>query len=184
VPDLAPGEHTVLLESDLGSMKQVVAVEAGVTASLVVPLAAPEGAPVSGWIAVASPVEMQLYEQDRLLGTSRTDRLMVSAGRHQLDIVNDDLGYRATRTVQVAAGKVAPVSIELPNGSIALNATPWAEVWIDGNRVGETPIGNVSLTIGRHDVLFRHPELGEQHHTATITLKNVARLSVDMRTKP
>jgi len=181
VADLAPGEHAVVLESNLGSIKQTVTIEAGVTASLVVPLSAPEGAPVSGWIAVTSRVELQLYEKDRLLGTSRTDRLMVSAGKHEIDLVNDDLGYRTSRTVQVPAGKVATVNLEMPNGSIAINAAPWAEVWIDGNKVGETPIGNLSLPIGNHDVVFRHPELGEQHHTATVSLKNAARLSVDLR---
>jgi hypothetical protein len=32
-------------------------------------------------------------------------------------------------------------------------------------------------------VVFRHPELGEQHHTAVVTLKGPARLSVDLRKK-
>jgi len=185
VADLAPGEHIVLLESDLGSMKQTVTIEAGVTASLVVPMAAPEGAPVSGWIAVNSPVEMQLLEKDHLIGTSRTDRLMVAAGRHEIDIVNDEIGYRTTRNVQVNAGKVAPVNIEMPNGKIAINAVPWAEVFIDGVGVGQTPIGDFSLPIGHHDVLFRNPELGsELRQNAVVTLKGVLRLSVDMRKKP
>jgi hypothetical protein len=64
---------------------------------------------------------------------------------------------------------------------LALNALPWAEVWVDGERAGETPLGNLRLPIGRHSILFRHPELGEQHHTVTVTLKDVARLSVDLR---
>jgi hypothetical protein len=106
---------------------------------------------------------------------------MVSAGRHEVDLVNDELGYSATRTVEVAAGKVAPISVEVPNGTIALNAAPWAEVWIDGNKVGETPIGNLPLAIGTHDVVFRHPDFGEQRHTATVTLKDVARVSVEFK---
>jgi serine/threonine protein kinase len=181
VADLAPGEHIVSLENDLRTVKQVVTIEAGVTASLVVPMAAPEGAPVSGWIAVASPVDVQLWEQGRLIGTNLSERVMVSAGRHEIELVNDALGFRATRSVQVAAGKVASLKVDVPKGTLALNAAPWAEVWIDGERIGETPIGNLSLTIGRHDVLFRHPELGEHHHIATVTLKDVTRLSVDLR---
>ena len=94
VADLTPGEHAVLLESDLGSIKQIVTIEAGNTASLTVPMAAPEGAPVSGWVAVSSPAVVQLFEGGRLLGTSQSDRLMVSAGRHEIEIVNDELGYR------------------------------------------------------------------------------------------
>ena len=45
---------------------------------------------------------------------------------------------------------------------MALNAQPWADVWVDGERVGETPIGNVAVPIGPHEVVFRHPQLGEQ----------------------
>lgn len=183
VADLAPGEHSVQLESDLGSVKQIVTIEAGNTASLMVPLAAPEGAPVSGWIAVSAPAEVQLFENKRLIGSSQSDRLMVSAGRHEIEIANDTLGYRVARTVQVAPGKVAAIKVEFPKGTIALNAIPWAEVWVDGEKIGETPIGNLQVTIGTHDILFRHPDLGEQRHKATVSLNTPARLSVDMRKK-
>jgi hypothetical protein len=184
VADLAPGEHAVLLESANGSVKQIVAIEAGITASLMVPLTgAADGAPVSGWIAITAPADVQVFENKRLLGTSQSDRLMVSAGRHDIEIVNETLGYRAARTVQVTPGKVTPIKIDFPKGTIALNAVPWAEVWVDGEKVGDTPIGNLSLTIGPHEIVFRHPDLGEQRHAATVTLASPARLSVDMRKK-
>jgi hypothetical protein len=183
VPDLSAGEHAVLVESDLGSVKQTVIIEAGITASLTVPLAAPEGAPVSGWIALSAPADVQVFENKRLLGSSQSDRLMVSAGRHEIEIVNETLGYRATRTVQVVPGKVTPIRIDFPKGTIALNALPWAEVWADGERVGDTPIGSLSLTIGPHEFVFRHPDLGEQRHAATVTVNTPARLSVDLRKK-
>jgi hypothetical protein len=183
VSELTPGEHSVQLESDFGSVKQIVTIEGGLTASLVVPLSAPEGAPVSGWMSVTAPADVQIFEGKRLIGTSQSDRLMVSAGRHDIDIVNDVVGYRTTRTVQVSAGKVTPIKVEFPKGTIALNAVPWAEVWVDGEKIGETPIGNLSLSLGPHEVVFRHPELGEQRHAALITLKAPARLSVDLRKK-
>jgi PEGA domain-containing protein len=183
VADLAPGEHSVQLESDLGSVKQIVTIEAGNTAALMVPLGAPAGAPVSGWIALSAPAEVQLFENKRLIGSSQSDRLMVSAGRHEIEIISEPLGYRAVRTIQVSPGKVTPVKVEFPKGTIALNALPWAEVWVDGEKVGETPIGNLQVTIGTHDVLFRHPDLGEQRHKATVSLTAPARLSVDMRKK-
>jgi len=183
VGELTPGEHSVQLESDFGAVKQIVTVEAGLTASLVVPLSAPDGAPVSGWMSVTAPADVQIFEGKRLLGTSQSDRLMVSAGKHDIDIVNDLVGYRTTRTVQVAAGKVTPIRVEFPKGTIALNAVPWAEVWVDGEKIGETPIGNLSVSLGPHEVVFRHPELGEQRHAALVTLKTPARLSVDLRKK-
>jgi hypothetical protein len=62
-----------------------------------------------------------------------------------------------------------------------VNAIPWADVSVDGQPVGQTPIGNLALTIGPHEVLFRHPQLGEQRHAVTVTMKAPARLSVDLR---
>jgi hypothetical protein len=105
VDSLAPGEHVVMLESDFGTVKHTVNVESAATASLVVPLTASEAGTVSGWVSLSAPVEVQIFENKRLLGTSQSDRLMVSAGRHELEIVNEPLGYRAVTVVQVPAGK-------------------------------------------------------------------------------
>jgi hypothetical protein len=179
---LTPGSHTVVLANELSSVTHEVSVEAGATASLVVPMSStPQGAPVSGWIAVAAPAEVQVYENTRLLGTSRSDRIMVSAGRHELEIVNEALDFRTTRTVTVSPGQVSPLRLDWPKGSMALNAQPWADVWVDGERVGETPIGNVAVPIGPHEVVFRHPQLGEQVVRTTVTAGQPTRVSVDMR---
>lgn len=181
IEGLTPGDHTVVLANDLASVTHEVRVDAGATAALVVPMSTPQGIPVSGWIAVAAPADVQVYERDRLLGSSRSDRIMVAVGRHELDIVNEALGFRLTRVVNVTPGQVTPVKFEWPSGSMAINAQPWADVWIDGERVGETPIGNVAVPIGPHEVVFRHPELGEQVVRTTVTVNTPTRLSVDLR---
>ena len=181
IDGLTPGTHVVGLQNPLSSVTEQVTVQAGATASLVVPLSAPQGIPVSGWVSVTSPVEMQLLEDGRLVGTSRSERIMMSVGDHNLQLVNETLGYRVSRTIQVGPGRVTSMRLDPPKGTLALNAAPWAEVWVDGDRVGDTPMGNIPLAIGSHDVLFRHPDLGEQRHTVTVTLNGPARLSVDMR---
>ena len=132
---------------------------------------------------MAAPIELRVYRNRKLLGTSGLSRIALPAGRHEVELVNDALGYRVRRTVTVTAGKLAPIALDLPKGSLSVNALPWAEVAIDGERVGETPIGNVALTIGSHEVVFRHPELGEQRHKVVVTAATPARLSVDLRKK-
>jgi len=183
VKDLAPGSHVVVLSNDLGSVNEDVTIQPGATASLVVPLKAPQGAPVSGWISINAPAELQIFENDRLLGTSRTDRIMVAAGRHDIEVTNEALGFRTTQSIQVTPGQVARIRPDWPMGTIAINAAPWANVTLDGKDLGETPVGNTSVPIGTHEVIFRHPQLGEQRITATVTANTPARLSVDMRKK-
>jgi hypothetical protein len=178
ISNLQPGEHTVVLQNQHGAVRHTVTIEPGLTAALVAPMA--EG-PASGWITIAAPFAMSIYENGNLVGSTESDRIMVPAGRHTFDIVNETLGFRVTREVQVFAGRVAPIGIDLPNGVVNLNATPWAEVLIDGRNVGETPIGNLALPIGPHEVVFRHPQLGERRHAISVTANPPVRLSVDMR---
>jgi hypothetical protein len=183
VNGLMPGTHQVVLQSDTERVTEEVVIEAGVTASLVVPMGRQPAGSGSGWIAVSAPMEVQIYENQRLLGTSRTERIMVPVGRHALEFVNESLGYRNSRTVEVGNGQVVSVRPDWPRGTVALNAIPWAEVFVNGERLGETPIGSASLPIGVHEVVFRHPELGERKASAVVTGGATARLSVDMRTK-
>ena len=171
VEGLAPGAHAVLLENEMGSVTQDVKIEAGTTASLVVPLNAPKNAPVSGWISVNS----------RLLGTSQSDRIMVSVGRHQLVLVNEVVGFSQSQAVNVTPGRVTSIRPQWPSAAMSFNAAPWAEVWVDGQQIGETPLANISVPVGNHDVLFRHPELGEKRVRTVVTLSAPAKVSVDMR---
>jgi hypothetical protein len=180
---LEPGDHEVILQSETGSSRHVVKVLAGTTASLVAPVTtvAPAEGPVSGWISVKAPFVIEIREDGQLLGTTDTDRVMMAAGKHVLELVNQTLGFHETRTVQVLPGKVASMAIELPTGKVNLNAAPWAEVWVDGKHVGETPIGNLELPIGPHEIVFRHPELGEKRHAVSVTAAAPVRVSVSMK---
>jgi hypothetical protein len=180
---LTSGDHEVALQSESGISRHTVKILAGTTASLVAPVAAAPAAegPVSGWIAVKAPFTIEIREDGQLLGTTDTDRVMMAAGRHVLELANPSLGYREQRTIQVVPGKVASIAIDLPKGTVNLNAAPWAEVWIDGKRVGETPIGNLEVPIGPHEIVFRHPEFGEKRHAVSVTAAAPVRLSVSMK---
>jgi hypothetical protein len=183
IVEIEPGEHAVTLESDMGSVTQKVTIEAGVQASLVVPMNAPAGAVASGWLAVTAPLVVDLQENGRLLGNSGIDKIMLPAGRHEIELISEHLGYRETRVVQVSPGRTANIAVTLPKGSVSLNAIPWASVSIDGESVGDTPIGNLQLTVGPHEVVFRNTELGEQRRVVTVTTRAPVRLSVDLTKK-
>ena len=110
------------------------------------------------------------------------ERIRMTAGRHQIELVNEDTGFRSIRTVDVVPGKVTTVGIDAPAaGLVNLNAAPWAELWIDGRRVGETPLANLSVPAGEHEVVFRHPQLGEKRQVFRVIPGARLRLSVEMK---
>jgi hypothetical protein len=181
IPEVKPGSHVITVEGPNGSIRQVVQVAAGTTAAVLVPLnAATSNLPTGGWLTIEATEELQVYEGGRLLGTSRSERIMLPAGNHELELRNDAVGFTTNRSVQVQGGKVAKVSVQLPDGSLSLNATPWAEVFVDGQRIGETPVGNVAVRAGSHEVVFRHPQHGEVRQTVVVKAGEAGRVTVNM----
>jgi hypothetical protein len=178
IADVAPGQHAVSIKSETGTIQRTVTVERGQTASLVVSLIAQSA---FGWVSISSPVVMQVFEGDQKFGTTETDRIVMAAGKHTLKIVNARLGLQISRAVDVPAGGAATMKVDMPDGLVNLNALPWAEVWIDGRRIGETPLANIKIPLGDHEAVFRHPQLSERRQTFTVTANESTRVALDLR---
>ena len=180
IEQLAPGPHRVVLKHGSAEIQETLTVATG--APLQFTAAFPEGGgPKSGWLSVRSPVQLSIIENGAVVGTTSSPRTMLPAGRHSLEFVNEQLGYRSTRTVDIGEGKVVSVVPELPNISVNVNALPWAEVWMGERKLGDTPMGSLMLPLGVHELVFKHPSLGERREKVTVAAGGPIRVSVDMR---
>jgi hypothetical protein len=128
------------------------------------------GSPASrpGGIRLLSDIELTVMRGGDVLGNSSAGAITLPAGVHQIELVNAALGFRETQSVTVAAGQERTIQVTLPTGTVSFNAQPWAQVSIDGASVGETPLANVPITIGTHEVVFRHPDLGERRESIVV----------------
>jgi hypothetical protein len=180
LPELTAGAHTIAVRFAGATVEQRVDVVQGNTASVHIVAPQPSAA-AAGWLAVDVASPLQIFEQDKLVGTTNIGRLLLPPGTHVLDFVSDELGFRAQRTVTVRSGAATDIRLDLPAVTLSINAQPWAEVFVDGERVGETPIGTLSRPVGRHEIVLRHPELGERRRAVTLTTNGPNRISVDMR---
>jgi hypothetical protein len=189
--ELPAGRHSVTLRHGARRETRKVQVAAGervlIIASFIPPTPAPKPTPkpppkpAAGYLSVRSPVPLNVFEDGELLGSTGDDRIALTAGTHSLELVNESLGYRDERTVTIASGRGSALEVELPEGTLHVNAVPWAVVLVDGRRVGETPIGHIALRIGRHEVVLRNPELGERRVTVDVKNGEPTLLSVDLR---
>jgi len=180
---LKPGFHSVVVSRGALSLRRDVVIDAERTIELdLVPAAtSTAGSPAAGRVEISSPFDVEIWETGTLIGSSRTARLMLEPGTHTLDLVNAALLYRARRSVVVSAGRTTALKIAAPQGALSVNATPWADVWVDGSRVGETPLGEVSVPIGPHDIVLRHPDLAERHVRSIVRVGEVTRVAIDLR---
>ena len=178
VGDLTAASHTVTVAGTSGSMERMVTTEAGTTMSVVFSL--PKASSVdAGWLTVAAPFAVTVLERTEIVGTSLSSRIMIPAGRHELDLVNESLGYQDHRRVEIASGTTASIHVDA-RAPLSANARPWAEVVIDGTSAGQTPIANFLVSLGTHQVVFRHPELGERRQSIVVTAQGPNRVAVDM----
>ena len=179
IDGLAAVEHLVKVSSDSGSVRRTIAVAADISTDLV--LSMPQStAPVAGWVAVASPFPVEVVEHGEVVGTSGASKIMLAAGKHDVVLRNAGVGFETRRTVDVAPGRVASLAVNPPKGRLNVNARPWADVLIDGEAAGQTPLSNLPVALGPHEITFRHPQLGERSERIVVTAGGVNRVGVDL----
>jgi hypothetical protein len=141
----------------------------------------PAAAVRTGGVRVAAPIELHVLEGERVVGSTTDGPIIAAAGPHEFDFVNSAIGFRVRQTVDVTAGQIIALNVPVPNGILNINAQPWAAVWIDGNSVGETPLGNLSVLPGEHEIVFRHPQLGERREKANVRPGVETRVAVNLQ---
>jgi hypothetical protein len=135
----------------------------------------------NGGFRISAPIELHVLDGERLLGSSTGGPIIVPAGRHEFEFVNSVIGYRSREVVTIRPGSVTTIAVKVPNGTLNVNAMPWAAVWIDGNSYGETPLGNLSVAPGEHEILFRHPQLGERRERALVKADTTTRVAITFK---
>jgi hypothetical protein len=165
------GRHILTFISTSGEVMKTVRVASGKTVAVDVPI-------FSGWVAIFAPILLEISENGKSLGTTEIDRIMLSPGQHELTLVNRDLGFKTVQEVTVDAGEVRSITVE-PKGTVSLNAVPWAEVWLDGQKLGDTPLANMRVPLGVREFVFKHPQHGEKKVTVTIRADETTPVAAD-----
>jgi len=143
--------------------------------------APPPAAITGGWAAISVPFAAQVTQNGRTIGTTGASPLALPAGVHTLELANAAFEFRTTLTVTIVPGETTRLSVTLPNGSLSVNALPWAEVFVDGRSIGTTPLANVPVPVGSREVLWRHPDFGDRRQLVNVTARSPTRIGTDLR---
>ena len=135
----------------------------------------------SGGFRISAPIELHVLDGERVIGSTAEGPVMTAAGKHELDFVNSAIGFRVRQAVEVKPGQIVTVTVPVPNGTLNINAQPWASILLDGNAVGETPLGNLSVVPGEHEIVFRHPQLGERRERTIVRSGVETRVSANLQ---
>ena len=114
----------------------------------------------------------------RNIGSTEESRLILAPGKHLLTLTNRELGYRSTQEVEIQPAEVTNVSVD-PRAPVNLNAVPWAEVWLDGQKLGDTPLADTQVPLGLREFVFKNSQFGERKVSVTIKAANNLPVAVD-----
>jgi hypothetical protein len=153
-----------------GTLKRTVKVEPGATAGVDVTV-------FSGFVKISAPFAIEIAENGKVIGTS-DDAVILGPGRHKLNVSNKDLEYESTEEVEIQPGETTQLTLD-PRGAVGLNAVPWAEVWVDGDKIGETPMANAAIRLGVREIIFKNPQFPDRKVVTTIKAKTSDTISVD-----
>jgi hypothetical protein len=165
------GRHVLTFVSSSGEVTRTIKVASGKTLEV-------DASIFSGWLAVFAPIVLEISENGKSIGTTEQSRLMLPPGRHELTLSNKEFGYKALQEISVEPGEVRSLTID-PRGDANFNAMPWAEVWMDGQKLGDTPMANTRVPLGTREFVFKHPQYGERRITAIIRADQPTPVSVD-----
>jgi hypothetical protein len=171
VDDLAVGSHAVVLRTNMGSVRKTMVVRADRQAEI-------SEAIYSGWLHVSSPIALEVLDGRRAIGLNDQSRVLLPPGPHTIRVQNRELGFSEEHRVDVKPGVVASIAIQPARSAVTVTSSLPADVLIDGERVGETPLSNYPVSIGTRAIVLRSASGGERRLTTTVTVEPV-RVDID-----
>jgi serine/threonine protein kinase len=112
--------------------------------------------PSFGWITAEATQPVSAALDGVSVGLLPVRRLKVRPGTHRLALDNSRLGLSRMVQVQVRAGEESVVKEVFAKGTLNVTADPWADVWVDDVKLGQTPLVR-EVWSGHHRVRLKGP---------------------------
>jgi PEGA domain len=174
IPDLRPGVHTLVLRTGAGSVTRRVTIKAGQTAIS-------SEAIFAGWLAIFSPIPVEVSLNGRRAPVAENGRIMTAPGTYRVDLVNARFNYHVTETLDVRPGEVTAHTVSIPTAAVHVTAPDGADISVDGQPAGKAPLADLTIPIGTHAITATHPDRGARTTTLAVRFDEInnARLEFD-----
>jgi CheY-like chemotaxis protein len=175
IPNVAPGTHTIVLESSAGTITRKVTVRAGRTAIA-------SEAIFAGWLALFSPIPLDVTLNGAPASPTEDGRFMLAPGTYRIHMVNSRFNFRRNETLTVKPGEVTAHTVSLPTGALKISVPDGTDVTVDGQSIGRAPFAEpLPLVVGTHEIKASHPELGERRAAIDVKFQETAAATLSFR---
>ena len=106
--------------------------------------------------------------------------IKITAGEHILRAVNPETGEEVD-TFYLPEGETLKVTLNLFPGFLKVKVKPWGYLYIDGEKIGTTPLPAIMLKPGKHRVSIINPDFNEWSKVVEIAKGDTMFLEVELR---
>ena len=122
---------------------------------------------------------MDIIVDGETVGSTDDGRLALAPGAHQVVVANPQLGYRNEFNLELKPGEEIAYTLNLPKGRLRVEGPAETRVWVDGTLIGQTPLGNVEIEIGIHEIIALHLDLGIWHEQVVVGTDTIGMVTLD-----
>jgi hypothetical protein len=158
--DIPAGKHDVTLRSQAGTVRRAVTLAANETVDI-------DERIFPGFASVYLPFDITISENGKVLRPDGRNQIALSAGTHDFRLINRALGYDVVRSIEVKPGETTTLRLS-PTTPLTVTATETMQVFVDGSRVGETPVRALEVAVGVHEVLVKKASGAERKYSVTV----------------
>jgi serine/threonine-protein kinase len=130
-------------------------------------------------LAVSSRIPVDVLVKGRRIGTSDGGQMVLASGVHRLELVNRRFNYRDFVSVRIEPGGLTSHAVALPYGSVRVETTPGAEIFVEGQRMGQAPLEDLAVPIGTREVIVRSADRRERRQPVEVRVGEVAVINAE-----
>lgn len=132
-----------------------------------------------GILVVGCRPVAEVYIDGRLAGKTPLILKNLAVGSKRVEV--RAYGGRSQKTVVIKGLATSKLRFTLSGGVLAVNASPWATVYLDGKKLGNTPLKAAKQPLGLHRLSLKRQGYRDYEKEVTLYNKKVVRVKVRLR---
>ncbi|MCB2184925.1 MAG: protein kinase [Deltaproteobacteria bacterium] len=132
-----------------------------------------------GRLEITSAPDGEVFVDGQPRGRTPAHLDDVAPGRRKVEV--RAFGGRQEQVVSVKARATTNVKFRLKSGELAVNAVPWAYIYLDGKKVGTTPARLDGLLLGEHEVGLQREGYATFKQRVVLEAGTVIRVKADLK---
>ncbi|MEM6732781.1 MAG: PEGA domain-containing protein, partial [Myxococcota bacterium] len=113
-------------------------------------------------LSLNSEPKAEVFVGEKSLGSTPLESVELPAGENILVLRNERLGIEKQLRLDLPPGALLEENVVLSKGTLEFVANPWADVYVDGRKVGTTTMLHLAVYEGAHQVRFVNRDIKKE----------------------